>query len=287
MSHFVTSACMPRKFGSATRKQIISFLADKASDDGSGIWCSKGTVARCTELSKSTVKRVFLQFLSEGILVETGKRVNSHGFTAAYCINLDKIAKLPLTKEEPLPVGFTVNPVPDEPPRGVTAHPQGGSARTPNHPLTIHKPPTRGRAKEADIKDLDFEKIWNAYPEDRRRNRKTCEEEYMQAVLGRIEPEAILAAVLGYSTTTAGYTRSKVKFSDNWFRSADWEGHIQQQTEQRKTDAIALASTLKRCEEWIKNRNPMCKHITKPQVIALLGNGAVTPKMLALAGVGR
>ena len=285
MSFHVASICTNHKFGSATRKQVITFLADKASDDGSGIWCSKGTVARCTELSKSTVKRVFLQFLNEGILVETGKRVNSHGFTTAYCINLDKITELPLTKEEPVPAGSTVNPVPDEPPRGATVHPQGGSPRTPNHPLTIHKPPTRGRAKAADVNDLVFEKIWNAYPEDRRRNRKTCEEEYMQAVSNGTEPNDILSAVLGYSATTAGYTRSKVKFSDNWFRSANWESHIQQQNEQRKTDAMALASTLKRCEGWITTRNPMCKHITKPQVNALLENGTVTPKALALAGV--
>ncbi len=59
MSIHVASICTRHKFGSATRKQVITFLADKASDDGSGIWCSKGTVAQSTELSKSTVKRVF------------------------------------------------------------------------------------------------------------------------------------------------------------------------------------------------------------------------------------
>ena len=50
MSWRVANACAERKFGSATRKQIIMFLADKASDDGSGIWCSKGTIQRHTEL---------------------------------------------------------------------------------------------------------------------------------------------------------------------------------------------------------------------------------------------
>ena len=42
MSWRVAKECAERKFGSAPRKQIIMFLADKASDDGSGIWCSKG-----------------------------------------------------------------------------------------------------------------------------------------------------------------------------------------------------------------------------------------------------
>ena len=138
MSWRVANTCAERKFGSATRKQIIMFLADKASDDGSGIWCSKGTVARHTELSKSTVKRVFQQFLNEGILIETGKRKNKNGFTATYCINLDKVLELPLTKEEPETTEFTVTPVQGEPPRGVTVNRQEGSPRTPNHPLTTY-----------------------------------------------------------------------------------------------------------------------------------------------------
>ncbi len=72
MSWRIANECAERRFGSAARKQIIMFLADKASDDGSGIWCSKGTIQRHTELSESTVKRTIIDFLREGILIETG-----------------------------------------------------------------------------------------------------------------------------------------------------------------------------------------------------------------------
>ncbi|WP_245541145.1 hypothetical protein [Yoonia vestfoldensis] len=41
------------------------FLADKASDDGSGIWCSKGAMQRHTELGESTVKRTISDFLHD------------------------------------------------------------------------------------------------------------------------------------------------------------------------------------------------------------------------------
>ena len=37
MSWRIANECAERRFGSAARKQIIMFLADKASDDGSGI----------------------------------------------------------------------------------------------------------------------------------------------------------------------------------------------------------------------------------------------------------
>jgi len=74
MSWHVANECADLRFGSAARKQIIMFLADKASDDGSGIWCFKGTIQRHTELGESTVKRTISDFLKEGILVETGRR---------------------------------------------------------------------------------------------------------------------------------------------------------------------------------------------------------------------
>ncbi len=63
MSWRVANACAERKFGSATRKKIIMFLADKASDDGSGIWCSKRTIQRHTELGETTVKQTVREFL--------------------------------------------------------------------------------------------------------------------------------------------------------------------------------------------------------------------------------
>ena len=65
MSWRVANACAERKFGSATRKQIIMFLADTVSDDGSGIWCSKGTIQRHTELGETTVKRTIREFLKK------------------------------------------------------------------------------------------------------------------------------------------------------------------------------------------------------------------------------
>lgn len=54
MSYVVEAHCHERRFGSAVRKQIIMFLANKASDDGSGIWCSKGFVqARAPDAAPS------------------------------------------------------------------------------------------------------------------------------------------------------------------------------------------------------------------------------------------
>jgi len=111
MSWKVANLCADRIFGSAARKQIIMFLADKASDDGSGIWCSKGTIQRHTELGESTVKRTITDFLREGILVETGRRPCKNGFTVIYRIVLDRVMALESSAELDDGTGSTVDPV--------------------------------------------------------------------------------------------------------------------------------------------------------------------------------
>ena len=96
-----------------------------------------------------------------------------------------------------------------------------------------------------------------------------------------------MAAVQAYAQTTAGYTRGKVKFSDNWFRSAAWEGHMATRTEEAKTNELVLQDSLARRKDWIMSRNPMCMHITKAQIEALIANGDVIPSMLIAAGIER
>jgi len=46
MSWRVANTCAEPKFGSAKRKQIIMFLADKASDDWFGNWCGQANCPR-------------------------------------------------------------------------------------------------------------------------------------------------------------------------------------------------------------------------------------------------
>ncbi len=115
MSWKVANLCAGRRFGSPVRKQIIMFLADKASDDGSGIWCSKGTIQRHTELGETTVKRTINEFLNEGILIETGRRACKNGFTVVYRISLAAVRTLealpnPMMRRGPQRTGSTVNP---------------------------------------------------------------------------------------------------------------------------------------------------------------------------------
>jgi hypothetical protein len=283
MSWKVANLCADRIFGSAARKQIIMFLADKASDDGSGIWCSKGTIQRHTELGESTVKRTITDFLREGILIETGRRPCKNGFTVIYRIVLDRVMALESSAEPDEGTGSTVDPVQPEPGRGCTRVGVRGARWTPNHPETIPKPPTRKRAEAA--VDERVEKIWAAYPKDRQRGKAASLSAIAEALAEGIDPGDLLLAVQAYSTESAGFTRSKVSFSDNWFTAQRWQRFLNAITEERQARTALAADHHARLAAWVRDRSPMSKHITAPQVKALVAAGLVTDGQLRAAGL--
>lgn len=285
MSWRIANECAERRFGSAARKQIIMFLADKASDDGSGIWCSKGTIQRHTELGESTVKRTINDFLREGILVETGQRRCQNGYTVIYCIVLARISQLESTAEPDIETGVTVDPVQSEPGTGSMVDGVRGPRWTPNHPKTIQKPPTRRREAAEEVEDLEAEKILAAYPEDRIRDRRTCLKQIAAAVKAGVKAEDLLLAVKAYAVETESYTRSKVCSADNWFKMRRWEKGLAQIESNREKALEAEAKGRASLAEWILGCHPLCKHITRHQIADLLANKVVTLEQVRAVGL--
>ena len=287
MSYVVENICAERKFGSPVRKQIIMFLANKASDDGSGIWCSKGTIQRHTELGESTVKRTISEFLREGLLVETGQRSCRNGYTVVYRIVLEAVNILPGLASQASASCSETGPRAD----GVQPEPGTGSAddgvpgpeRTPNNPKTIPKPPTRACSTEAE--GMGFEAVWSAYPVDRRRNRASCYEKFLHGIADGVLAEEFVDAVRSYASETAGYTRSKVCFSDNWFREHRWQRYVEEMRKAQIENAEREAKYLEQLAECVKARDWMCAHISIALAGQLLVRGLVSEDELRAAGV--
>jgi hypothetical protein len=283
MSWHVAKECAERRFRSAPRKQIIMFLADKASDDGSGIWCSKGTIQRHTELGASTVKRTIKEFLDEGILIETGQKKRcTNGHTIVYRLILAKVRLLELTREPDFETGFTVDPVQTEPGTQPMVDPVPRPQRTPNNPKTIPKPPLR---KREDADGLEAEKILAAYPSDRLRDKQACLALIEDALNGGVAADEMLLAVQAYATESAGFTRSRVCFSDNWFQTRRWQGYIEDIRAKRKEVEVVAADHHARLACWISDSHPMCQHITPTQVSALLASELVTEAQVQAVGL--
>lgn len=289
MSYVVEAFCDARRFGSAARKQIAMYLANKAGDDGAGIWCSKHTIARHTELSLATVKRTIREFLAEGILEETGMlRACDHGHTVIYRIALEVVAELESLrpKKGSAATGVTVNPVQPEPPTGVTVNPRQGSGRPPNNPRNnSKKPPTRAGAGE--VADSDMEVIWAAYPADRRRDRASCRR-HLAGALAEVTLDELSAATKAYAAESAGFTRTKVSFLDNWLRDDRWRRHVDELRQQASTTEAALRTSgeavLANAAAWVKARSSMCRHLTEAQVAAAVGRGLISRAEAKTAG---
>lgn len=94
-----------------------------------------------------------------------------------------------------------------------------------------------------------------------------------------------MQAVKAYATDSAGFTRSKVCFSDNWFQSRRWQAYVEKQAADREKTAALEADHHARLACWISDCSPMCKHITGTQVTALLASKLVTQTQIQAAGL--
>jgi hypothetical protein len=146
----------------------------------------------------------------------------------------------------------------------------------------VKEPPTRKREAAG---DEEAEKILAAYPPDRLRGTAASIAQIEEAMKEGIEPKDLLQAVQAYATDSAGFTRAKVCYSDNWFQSRRWQGYIEDIRAKREKFQAASADHHKRLACWISDRSPMCKHITGTQVTALLASKMVSEAQIQAAGL--
>ncbi len=96
MSNLVTSLLRSKNLGiGLSAKSVILLMGDIASDDGQGIWASKGTMARELETTERTVQRQISALESAGFIEEVGKRRHRNGFTVEYRICLSVVSSCP------------------------------------------------------------------------------------------------------------------------------------------------------------------------------------------------
>ena len=136
-----------------------------------------------------------------------------------------------------------------------------------------------------EVEDLESEEILAAYPEDRVRDRRTSLRLIAAAVKAGVKPDDLLQAVKAYAKESDGYTRSKVCFSDNWFKSGRWRSYVEDIVEGRETAKSKEAEMLAGLANWVTDRHPLCRHITPGQVDALLAAELVTQAQIQAAGL--
>lgn len=140
------------------------------------------------------------------------------------------------------------------------------------------------REREA-VEDEEAKKILAAYPSDRLRGKTECLGLIRGILDAEIEAEDLLQAMKAYATESAGFTRSKVCFSDNWFKSGRWRSYVEDIAERREKAKAKEVDMLAGLANWVTDRHPLCRHITPGQVDALLAAELVTQAQIQAAGL--
>lgn len=241
MSNHVSSLVYKRVIGSSIRKAVLAYMADKASDDGSGVWASKATIAAELECSPTSVKKCIREFCEEGLCAEVGKRKFSNGFTYVYDLHLDAIEALPTISSNKgvISDGVTGRPRHQATPTGSLGDPQGGHQATPNHPKTQENPNVSAEPPHTeDELDNLFEDFWNAHP--RRVRRDETKTAFLQAVADGVDPQAIINGARRYANEQHGNAKQFLCMSINWIEQKRWED----QPEHGEVDRDKLRETL-------------------------------------------
>ncbi len=105
------------------------------------------------------------------------------------------------------------------------------------------------------------------------------------AVKAGVEPGDLLQAVKCNAKESEGYTRSRVCFSDNWFKMRRWEKGLTQIQADRENAREADAKDRVSVAEWTHERHPLCRHITNHQIEDLIASKLVTSKQVRAAGL--
>jgi biotin operon repressor len=131
MSRIVATLVYSKRVGTMARKAIMAYCADRANDDGTGIWASKQRIADEIECSRQTVITAIRELVADGLLSEVGRRKCKNGYTLEYNISLEAVRKLPDAKVD----------IDRQPVKNLTgADLDTSSHLTPRRKATLHKP---------------------------------------------------------------------------------------------------------------------------------------------------
>ena len=214
MSRIVATLVYSKRVGTMARKAIMAYCADRANDDGSGIWASKQRIADEIECSRQTVITAIRDLVADGLLSEVGRRKCKNGYTIEYNISLEAMRKLPDAKID----------IDREPVKNWTgADLDTSSSLTPRRKATLHKPssepsivvsasalPTSVRAKpDFVLPDWVPADAWAGFLEMRKRKRANPTERAKQLLIGKLEkltPDHGDAGAILDQSTAGGWT---------------------------------------------------------------------------------
>ncbi|WP_417702263.1 helix-turn-helix domain-containing protein [Pseudophaeobacter sp.] len=277
-----------RVVGSPTKKAILLYMADAASDDGSGIWVSKGNMALDLEMkSKRTVQTNIADLVEAGIVSEVGQRKCKNGFTVEYRINLNTVSSLPQTRAANAPVpqhiaGALNARVQEMRPTGAGDAPPPVQEMHPNHPLNHNRTLCAADADHTQQLDFDFSGFFDQFADafPRMGDAEKTEDALRKALGEGTAPAKILVGAKAYAVEQKGNQPRYIKYSENWIEEKRWRQHV--------TKPVASVDPQKVLEERAKDiqaRKPWARTIKVSQAGECITAGLVSVAQCRAAGI--
>ncbi|MBK0326298.1 helix-turn-helix domain-containing protein [Rhodobacteraceae bacterium F11138] len=293
MSFEVIALVKKRSVGSPTRKSVFMYLADCASEDGSGCWTSKGHIAADLELSKRTVQNCFDDLQAANLIFEVGKRSCANGYTLEYAINLEAVRALPSTRKDrdqisaspsQLPqksTGAGDSPVQEIHPTGAGDSPHGVQEIHPNRSGTVQEP----CVAEANTHIPDcFEEFWEKHPRPRFRDK--TRQIFTDALRAGVDPCWIIQSAMRYAGENKSNSPQYIAYSDNWLVDRRWEDFEEPSTASVTSNTAGIEGTARMYAEKILGRAYIPQSaITSKLAKVMIEMGMVTVADLRAAGL--
>jgi len=247
MSRYVAALVYRKRVGSMARKSILAYCAERANDDGSGVWASKITISKEVECSKQTVISTMASFVKEGLMREAGKRKCANGYVVEYDLNIAQIEALPDAISQEESTGPILDRSNELTPRGQTVGPQEVKPVDPNRPLTVLKPSNNGSDEPALFSEMEepqsqedrvesgFETFWKVYPH--KKGKQAAKKAWVRAIK-KAEPKTIIQGAKGYANylNSGGPNdfRPNPKMPQGWLNDARWEDYLESESPDRQ-----------------------------------------------------
>ena len=214
MSNLVSNVIQTKLIGSSTKKAILMYMADKASDDGSGIWVSKGNMAADLEMSSRAVRIHIKDMLALNILKVTGQKECRNGYTIDYQINLEVVSKLPSTR----PPLNSIHPY-----HGMTF--SGTDEQGSDKPLKEPSTEPIILVRSIDVVIEQFNEFWKKYP---RKTAKAPAQKVFARALTKIDFEDMMKKLDVFIDVHKDTKKQFLPHASTWLNQERWNDEYEQ-----------------------------------------------------------
>jgi len=213
MSNKISSTIQTQKVGSSTKKAILMYMADKASDDGTGIWVSKSNMAADLEMTDRAVRQHIKEMVSMGIIAEAGQRKCRYGYTIDYSINMHAISRLESTRLTP----ETHSPLNDIHPHPCTTFRGTPEPRSDKPSL---EPSLEPNISSDDDFEFQFNLLYDGYP---KKVGKGAARKALKAALKKIDYDTLFSKIIDFAIETEGKDPKYIPHMATWLNQERWE----------------------------------------------------------------